>query len=877
MEPAGNGMSMAISIQHTWPLLLLVAIPLLWWAAHGTRTNLCRRHLAVVTVLRSLAVAMLALALMRPQWHAGSHDVAVVYALDVSRSVSSSFIDSALAWIDDADREGKPAQARYLAFADRPVLLEKPAQVRDLAVTEGSPREGAIDRAATNLERALDEALLGLDRDRVKRLVLLTDGNQTEGDVWRMLARLKEAKVRVFPIPAKVRDDGDAWLEGIELPQGMRQGEPVTVTVRAFSPGEARARVVLRTGNTVLGNRAVRLTAGLNRVSFEIQLSSVGSNTLAAELIAEGDRVRDNNRVQQSAWVAKAPRVLYVEGQPGTAGFLRDALARQGIEVNVASPADIPETAAAFAPYDALVLSDTPANAIAPAKMQAIESYVRDSGGGLLFAAGANVYGEQGYSGTPVEKVLPVQFRAQEKRKDLALVIALDRSYSMRGRKMELAKEATRAALDLLEEQHQFAVVAFDSQTHISVPMQYVRAKRKAEDQIARIQASGQTNIYPALSMVYRLLQKTDAKAKHVILLSDGDTHPADFEGLVSRMTDEKIVVSTVAIGEGANLELMGNIARWGGGRAYATVSAEAVPQIFIEETQRAVRSNLLEDAFKPVVKRRMEAFRGVDFEQAPPLKGYVSATARDNAEVFLVSQSGSPVLARWQYGLGKVVVFTSDVKNRWAVHWLDWPGYGKLWAQLTRETMRRDSGEELDFRVSREGGEAVISLNALTADGHFRDDLAPRVRVSGPDGATTTVELRHSGAGAYRLRVPLASGAALRFELADSPGLSRLAVGRTGSRRLFYAYPDEYRALPPNLELLRTLAEETGGKLAPSIAEVFAHNGDHSRVSRMLWPWLAVLALLLYLLDIAVRRAALAWRWLGDDAAPASRGSAPG
>ncbi|HEV8262821.1 MAG TPA: VWA domain-containing protein, partial [Burkholderiales bacterium] len=852
-------------------------IPLLWWAARRSRTNLSRRHLAVVAASRTLAVAMLALALMQPQWHAGSDDVSVVYALDVSRSVSSSFIDSALAWIGEADREGKPAQARYLAFADRPVLLEKPEQVRDLAVTEGSPREGAVDRAATNLERALDEALMSLDRDRVKRLVLLTDGNQTEGDVWRVLARLKEANVRVFPIPAKVRDDGDAWLEGIEVPQGMRQGEPVTVIVRAFSPGEARAHVVLRTGNTVLGNRAVRLTAGLNRVSFEIRLSSAGSNTLAAELIAEGDPVADNNRAQQSAWVARAPRVLYVEGQPGSAGYLRDALAREGIEVSVAAPAGIPESAAGFAPYDAVILSDAPAKAITPARMRAIESYVRDAGGGLLFAAGENVYGEQGYSGTPVEKVLPVQFRAQEKRKDLALVIALDRSYSMRGRKMELAKEATRAALDLLEEQHQFAVVAFDSQTHISVPMQYVRAKRKAEDQIARIQASGQTNIYPALGIVYRMLQKTDAKAKHVILLSDGDTHPADFEALVKRMADEKIVVSTVAVGEGADRELMSKIAKWGGGRAYATVSAEAVPQIFIEETQRAVRSNLLEDAFKPVVKRRMEAFRGVDFEKAPPLKGYVSATARDNAEVFLVSQSGSPVLARWQYGLGKVVVFTSDVKNRWAVNWLEWPGYGKLWAQLTRETMRRDSGEELDFRVLREGGEAVVSLNALTADGHFRDDLAPRVRVTAPDGRTATVDLHHSGPGAYRLRVPLASGAAVHFELADSPGLSPLALRRTGSRRLSYAYPDEYRALPPNLELLRTLAEETGGKLAPSIAEVFAQNGDHSRVSRALWPWLAVLALLLYLLDIAARRAALAWRWLGDDTVPATRGSAPG
>lgn len=864
LEPAGDAVSTTFAFQSFWPLVLLPVIPLLWWMAGKTRTNLGRRHLAAVTLLRSLAIALLALALMRPQWNAGSNDVSVLYALDVSRSVSSSFIESALDWISDADRHGKPAQARYLAFADRPVLLEKPEDVRNLAVTEGRPQAGVINQAATNLERALDEALLGLDRDRVKRLVLLTDGNQTEGDVWRVLPRLKEAGVRVYPIPAKVRDDGDAWLEGIEVPKDVRRNEPVTVSVRIFSPHEVRARVTLRSGHTPLGSRVLQLSPGFNRVAFEVRLAQAGAATLAAELVAEGDSVADNNRMQQSVWVGAQPGVLYVEGRPDSAEYLRDALTREGIQVSVAAPAEFPESVAALSAYDAVILSDVQAKALNPANMQAIEAYVRDTGGGLLFAAGENVYGEEGYTGTPVEKVLPVQFRAQEKRKDLALVIALDRSYSMKGRKMELAKEATRAALDLLDEQHQFAVVAFDSQTYVSVPMQYVRAKRKAEDQISRIQASGQTNIYPALGIVYRLLQKTNAEAKHVILLSDGDTHPADFESLVKRMASEKIVVSTVAIGEGADRDLMGKIANWGKGRAYATVSAEAIPQIFVEETQRAVRSNLLEDSFKPLVKRRMEAFRGIDLEQMPELKGYVGTRARDDAEVFLTSRSGSPLLVRWQYGLGKAVVFTSDVKNRWAVNWLDWPGYGKLWAQLVRETMRRDSGEELDFRVAREGAEAVIALSALTADGHFRNDLAPRVRVTRSDGSSTTVELRRSGAGTYQLKVPLASGAApVRFELADSRGLPRHAAARAGERQLYYAYPDEYRSFPPNMELLSTLAEETGGKLAPSIAEVFAGNGDESRVSRTLWPWLAALALLFYLLDIAARRAPLAWRWL--------------
>jgi uncharacterized membrane protein len=574
----------------------------------------------------------------------------------------------------------------------------------------------------------------------------------------------------------------------------------------------------------------------------------------------------ENNVVRQSAWVGSRSRVLYVEGQSGSAGYLREALAAEGIDTGMLAPADLPDNAAGLAAYDALILSDVPAKALAPAQMQAIESYVRDQGGGLLFASGENVFGEQGYSDTAVENILPVQFRAQEKRKDLALVIALDRSYSMKGRKMELAKEATRASLDLLEEQHQFAVVAFDSQTYIAVPMQFVRAKRKAEDQISRIQASGQTNIYPALGIVYRLLQKAEAKTKHVILLSDGDTHPADFEGLLKRMTGDKIVVSTVAIGEAADRELMANIARWGNGRSYATVSAEAIPQIFIEETQRAVRANLLEEAFKPVLKRRMAAFEGIDIAQAPELKGFVASRARDNAEVLLTTPSESPLLARWQYGLGKTVVFTSDVKNRWAAQWLEWPGYGKLWAQVVREVMRRDSGEQLDFRVDREGADAIVTLSALTSDGRFRGDLAPQVRMTGPDGSAATLQLPRTGAGIYRLRVPLLAGAApARFELLGSPGLSKQAAARAGPRELHYSRSDEYRAFPPNMDLLRTLAEQTGGKIAPDIGDVFARHGDESRTSRALWPWLALLGLLFYLLDIAVRHAPWAWRRFGS------------
>ena len=267
---------------------------------------------------------------------------------------------------------------------------------------------------------------------------------------------------------------------------------------------------------------------------------------------------------------------------------------------------------------------------------------------------------------------------------------------------------------------------------------------------IDRIQASGQTNIYPALAIAFRWLQNAESKSRHVILLSDGDTAPADFERQVRRMVEAHISVSTVAIGREADRELMANIARWGKGRAYYAEDPSNVPQIFVEDTQNVSRATLIEEPFRPVVKHKIEALHGIDFAHAPMLRGFASTKARDAAEVFLESASGAPIPGSMQYGLGRTMVFASDVKNRWAADWLQWDGYGKLWGQLVRDVMRRDSREELPFSVRREGTDARVTLDALTPAGGWQNRLAPAVRVVRPGGAVATLRLRQTAPGAY-------------------------------------------------------------------------------------------------------------------------------
>jgi len=868
----------AVGFEAYWPLLFLLLLPLLWFAGMRSRTNSSRRQIAVLTVLRGCALVGLVLALMRPVWQAAGAEVSMVYALDVSRSVAGAFVQSALEFMRKANAQGHPAETRYVVFADRPRLVDRVDEIPAIAVvsgqspnapvTSGVPGDRAINQGATNLERALDQALQGFKADYVKRLVLFTDGNQTEGDVWRVLPRLKAEGVRVFAFPATPRTTSDAWVESIETPDVVHRDEPVTVNVRVVSQKRTRARVRLLVAGEQIGARNISLAAGENDVALQVRLRQQGSVAITAEVQAENDEMADNDRLTQATWVSARPRVLYVEGQPDASTYLHDALTREGIDVTVAQSSELPDSASGFSSFDAVILSDVPAATLGPARMQALESYVRDQAGGLIFAAGETTFGQSGLSGSSLEKVLPVEFKAQEKRKDLALVICLDRSYSMKGRPMDLAKAGTRAALSLLEEQHRFGVVAFDSQPHEAVPLQFVRSKRKAEDLIDRIQASGQTNIYPALATAWRMLQNVDTKRKHVILLSDGDTAPADFERLMKRMTDAQITVSTVTLGRAGDPELMTKIARWGKGKAYIAEDVAQVPEIFIQDTQDVSRTTLIEDPFKPVVKRKIEALRGLDFAQAPPLLGFASTKAKDSAEVFLATESGSPILARWQYGLGHTVMFASDVKNRWAAQWLGWPGYGRFWGQVVRETLRRDTGEDVSLRITRESGDAQVSLSLITGDGRWRNGLTPSVRITQPDGSKTTLQLRQTAPGQYAGNVPVATSAAapFLFELVEGGGITRDMTRHAGERRLYYPYPDEYRSLPPNMNLLRALAEETGGKLAPEIGEIFAAQGDRGSSRTPMWPWFAGIALLLYLCDIAVRRAPWFRHWLEGD-----------
>src|SRR5258706_2526404 len=325
------------SLTQAWPLWLLTLLPVLWFAALRHRTRLSRWRMTLAVVLRSLALTALVVALTEPLLPRTITDISVVYAVDVSHSVGPAFVQGALDWMRQANKKGAPAQARYVVFADRPRLLNSLEDIESVSVTgDAEPSRSAIGQNATDLELALDMSAFGFAPNHAKRLVLMTDGNATDGDVWRALPRLQAHGVRIFALPAPAAVENDAWIEAVDLPEGVRQQEPATVRVRVVSRAQSPARIQMKLNGRALAQQKTTLRPGENEILFRTPFKRQGANTVEVEVAADGDQVVQNNVLSQTLWVGPRSRILYVEGNPESARYLRDALHTQGIEVTVA-------------------------------------------------------------------------------------------------------------------------------------------------------------------------------------------------------------------------------------------------------------------------------------------------------------------------------------------------------------------------------------------------------------------------------------------------------------------------------------------------------------------------------------------------------------
>ena len=440
----------------------------------------------------------------------------------------------------------------------------------------------------------------------------------------------------------------------------------------------------------------------------------------------------------------------------------------------------------------------------------------------------------------------------------LAMVLVLDRSGSMSGQKLSLAKEAARVTLDVLQPSDKLGIVAFDSAPKVLAPLQRASNRMRINDALSRLSPGGGTAIFPALDQGIQMLTNTEAKIKHIILLTDGQSNRTGVLDLVALAGREKITISTVGVGSGSDQKLLMEVAEEGAGRYYFTDRADNIPRLFLKEASEVSRRSLVEERFHARISRRhrgAQVFSGIDWRRAPALLGYVSTRPKPRAEVLMRTPRGEPLLARWRLGLGQVWVWTSDIKNKWSHHWLRWSGYAQLWRQLIRDARRVERTDPaLGMKTQIDQGVLEVAVDAVDADDRFIDDLKSVVRVEDPKGEVLELPLTQVAPGHYVGRTRLEHLGAYRIR-GEHHAHATPEDSMTSSANVTWPYPDEHAVGESDSRKLEALAEATGGQVDPDSATLFDTEGRTVTVQvdrRALWIWLA---LGLLLLDVLVRR----------------------
>jgi Mg-chelatase subunit ChlD len=797
-----------------------------------------------------------------------------VFLIDRSTSVTSNRDSGVDGWLREAlASAGESDNAAIVAFGGSAELGSPtgPASSTNRDWADALDLN-ALDPSFTNLEAAVALAR-SLPVGGNRRIVLVSDGSENLGSVQNQVAQAGRDGVPIDVVPVAGAGNDDLRIDSVTAPAAVWQGEQpnVVVSVSTVNPGSAHLELVI--DNAVVSGQDAELSAGLSTFSFTVPELSPGFHALSVQVSGDVslDQFQENNSAPLALIVRSAPRVLLIAATGSDPSRLSNALSGRGADVTNVTPEHIPVQMSALGVYDAFILDNVPASALQVEQIAGLQEATRALGKGLIVIGGTSSYGPGQYASTRLEEMLPVTVKVTDgrERQRVALLLVVDHSGSMsydplqETSKIEMAKEAMRLAGGALADGDTIGVLSFSDSQEWVFPLTQITGDTTRQEMnaaVSGIKANGGTEVYPALQVGLDAIRNVDADVRHVVLLSDGKSKSGTqdaFVKLVSEAGADRTSVSTIAIGNDSDTQLLEAIAQAGGGRYHFTKRAEEIPQVTLEEARSAGAQSVIRGAFQPVQTLPSPIMTGLDPALLPPLDGYDFTEIRPGAQVVLVSHRNDPVLAKWQYGLGRVVAWTPDDGADLATQWGSWEKLDQFWAAMLRWTLPDPENRSISTEVSRDGPDVVLSLNTSTdisADDYV--DLSTlRARITGPGGAVTdAITLAESGAGQYQIRIRDADSGAYKLELVD-------VNGAVQEDQYGFTLPGSPELLPSSGgdRLLSSIATITDGRLLAldQPDDVFAApatDGETLRTYRPIWTWTVLAALLLFLFELMVR-----------------------
>jgi len=862
--------------QPWWLLACLLLIPIIWFARH-TLSILSPPRRTMVIILRSLVVIILVALLARPKLAKLNRNLSLITVLDRSQSIPPDLDKQTMGYLTQAFdyRQNSSDQLAVIDIAEMANITKLPSSKIEIR-----ERNTSLTGQQSILADGIQMALAIAPPDTATRILLVSDGNETSGNL-KEAARIAAAnKIPIDVLPLRYQYDREVIFRRLDAPTTARSNQtiPLRFVLSSTIKTSGKLHLSLNGDPVDLDPQsaaiavAVDLKPGTNVKTISLPVGTRGMHEYEAVFVPDDpqqDRVPQNNRAGTITLVRGPGHVLIVGNNESTATFIANALKKTSIDVKHSVTAEFPDNITSLMDSDAVILINTPCNEFTYQQQELLCRYVNDLGGGLIMVGGNHSFGAGGWIGSALAEILPVDMDPPQKKQlpKGALVLIMHACEIPMGNLW--GKRIAAAAVNSLSRLDLVGILAFNWQGGTAnwvYPFSEVGDKEKVIAAINQMQMGDMPDFAPHMQAAYQKLSTCNAAQKHVIIISDGDPQPPTTQ-LLTQYRQACITCTGIAINphQPQDVQSLRRIAQATGGRFYNVNNPNLLPQIFIKEAQVVRRALIVEETFTPQITYSLSEIAKGFSAPLPPLDGYILTGPKSGLnQLVLTSDKGDPILATCQSGLGRCAVFTSAFDSRWAANWISWNQTERFWEQMVRWAGKSALNKSRDCEVFTDIQGRRISLNFEGISDN--NDNPPQfahieAQIFSPDASIRSLPLTQIGPSQFHGHFQ--AGASGNYLI----NLRYRKVGQTGPPSLMQfpvtvPFAPEFRDLSHNEALLNEICQITNGRLIqspPQEANLFDHTGikfpeiQKPITDKLMYIWLA-----LFLLDIAWRRIAL-------------------
>jgi len=852
-----------LDFNHPWlllliiPVVILALIPHLKLNKHRRRTR--NRITSLVLHIIVLVLSVLLLAGMNIKVENSLMKNDVIFLVDTSDSAKDikdeidEYLDNVISNYQYENRIG------FVCFGNEYVVASKPSDNVSSAYNQYKNNKLNLKQNATNFEAALEYSVSLLDENS-GRIIILTDGKETDGDAVTLAKQYSTQDIQIDAVyfDSTIKNL-EVQINEVLLEDNIKLNTPTTINVSLQSNINTITTISIYDNDSLIKSEYISTKKGITNYSLDYSFKNFGIHDVKVK-IDINDELTNNNEYHSVANISDENKILIIDGT-GTDSTKLNNLIKDEYQTTVISPSQVSAFSESLDMFGEVILmnvnnQDLPSNFAAK-----LETYVR-GGGSLLTTGGKNTYYFGEMAETRFSEMLPIEILFNE-NEPIAIYIVMDISSSMgytiggsTKTKLELAKEGAIESINALHDYDYIGVIVFDASAKVVVPLTPVSQKEEIIEKIEDIKVGYGTAYLEALNLADgEFIQFKNSDTKHIIFLSDGVPTDSGYIEKLTTMRTRGVTASTFGIGDDVNTEKLEELATAGGGNFYKISSAYEFNEYMVEETLNKKSEYLNEGTdYTPKIDSYTSVVNNIT--SLPSLGGYIGATLKEDVNTIL-SYNQDPIYCEWDYGSGKVGCFMSDLSGNWSKKYFE-DTRGITFINNLVDSLFMDNSSRKEMIISIESNNFSKNIQVRTASNNGRNRVNAIIEY--PNGSKKEYALNLTANNTYSTSIN---------DLTET-GIYKITLKKTGDRNIVeeviyttFSYSEEYNAFISQDEaysFLSEICQFTGGNIYDLEEQLFTEENQRIDYEIDLRYILLISTLVLFLLDIIVRKFKFKW-----------------